>query len=171
VHVFNLAGYSFVFGYLIRQSSHQFASKIEKHRYLDKDLVEIKIALNLPYYNSMSDFEPFEGEITINNSSHRFVKRKVDRDTLYLLCLADAEKDKLLAAKTHYINEVNDFCGDKKDENALKKANDFPQYQLFFTEYALVPHEACVHKTEGFILSSIPDSFIGSHDIPPELIS
>jgi len=160
-----------LFGYLIRQSSHQLVYKIDKHIYQDKDLVEIKIPLRVPYFSSWSDYEPFEGEITINNSHHNYVKRKIARDTLFLLCLPNTEKDNLVAAKTNYDNIVNDFDGERKDENAVKKANDFPQYQFHHPDYSLNPPQISITNGTGFVSLFIPDSFISRHDIPPEFNS
>lgn len=169
VHLFNIAGYSLLFGYFGRQSSAQLSSKIERHIYNEKDLVEIKIHLNLPYYNSQNDYESLEGEITLNGNHYNYVKRKVSQDTLFLMCLPNREKDNLLTAKNDYAKTANDFDGEAKSKNAIKKENGFSQYHSHIAGYSLTPPEIAVKKQCSFISLFVPASFISRYDLPPEL--
>ncbi|MBO9573733.1 MAG: hypothetical protein J7497_16225, partial [Chitinophagaceae bacterium] len=84
VHLFNLSGYSFLFRYFIGQSSKQLSQKIDKNNYKEEDLVEMKVALNMPYITQTSEYERFDGEIDIEGRHHHYVKRKISGDTLYI---------------------------------------------------------------------------------------
>lgn len=168
VYLFNLAGYPLLFGYLSNQSSHQLSVKIDRHIYQDKDLVEIKVPLQLPYLNSWSNYEPCEGEININGSHHNYVKRKITSDTLYLMCLPNAEKDKLQVAETDYGKSANDFDSKKEDNKSVKKSNSFPQVQLQHTDFGLTPPQQQLGKESSYFSLFIPSSFIDRHDHPPK---
>lgn len=123
-----MAGYMFLFGYLNSQSSKEITRQIDSDNFNDNDLVEIKIALHLPYQSTMGDYELHNGEITIAGSHHNYVKRKIAGDTLYLLCLPNREKDKLQVAEANFSKETNDFDASAKKESSMKKAAAFADY-------------------------------------------
>jgi len=160
-----------LFGYLSRQSSNLLADKIERHSYNEKDLVEIKLVLHLPYYDSQDEYESFEGEVTINGNHYNYVKRKVFNDTLFLMCLPNKEKDQLQTAKNDYGKTVNDLGGEKKNENTAKKETDYSPYHFYCHEYTFTPPEANAHKQASFVNLFVPVSFIDWQEIPPELMS
>ncbi|MGC4039098.1 MAG: hypothetical protein QM764_24280 [Chitinophagaceae bacterium] len=85
--------------------------------------------------------------------------------------MPNTEKDRLLTEKSKYGNQANDFNGEKKDENTLKKANDFPQFQIVSQQFSVIAYSSPINKFQEFINSPIPDSFISGYDIPPESIS
>ena len=97
------------------------SSLIDKNMYQKADLVEVKIPLNLPYFNDWQDYESFDGEVELNHVLHRYVMRKIARDTLFLLCLPDYNKTKLSEAKTNYIGYVNEN-GKGQNENSHGKS-------------------------------------------------
>ncbi len=167
VHLFNLSGYSFLFGYLSEQSTAQLSSRIDRQDYSDSDLVEIKVPLNLPYQSATSDYERFDGEIDLEGQHHHYVKRKVSQDTLYLLCIPNTEKDKLQVAKAEFSKKVNDFEGNGKNET-VKKANFALEYNQQLAEYYLISPETIVSSPAQISYTSdLTDSFIDLHGKPP----
>lgn len=170
VHLFNLAGYPFLFRYFIKQSSQQLTQKIDNHSYKDSELIEIKVALNLPYITASSDYQRLDGEITINGKHHNYVKRKVSEDTLYLLCLPNKQKDKLQLAKSDYGKIVNDF-DDKENESAVKKSNIFNQYHQVLSEYSFTSPNKLLVSQFSFYSFFFPDSYTGQDGKPPQLNS
>ena len=73
--------------------------KVDNKRYDEKDLISIKTKLDLPYYTSSPQFERAYGSITINGTSYQYVKRRVYKDTLELLCLPNQAKTKMQSLK------------------------------------------------------------------------
>lgn len=171
VHLFNLAGYPFMFRYLMQRSSQQLSQHIDNHRYHESDLMEIKVALNMPYLTPTDGYERIDGELTVGDKNYSYVKRKVLNDTLYLLCLPNQVKDKLTLAAVDYGKTVNDFDADSRQDNAVKKLNIFNQYHAAITEYSFTsPLDIQVSNVSG-VTSILPDSFIENQDRPPELDS
>ncbi|RZK47531.1 MAG: hypothetical protein EOO94_00410 [Pedobacter sp.] len=170
VHLFNLTGYTFLFSYLERQSSRQITSKIDQQKYNEDDLVEIKVALNLPYVNSWGDYQLHEGEITINGNHHNYVKRKVSGDTLYLLCLPNRDKDEIQIAESKFAADANDL-GTRSDKKEIKKAEIFSQYQVQDITYSIPPVKSDAVKSFPIITSPIADSYINKHPRPPRACS
>ena len=166
VHFFNLAGYTFLFGYLGQQSTEHITRQIEQHQYDDAELVEIRIPLNLPYITSWGSYERIDGEITINGSHHNYVKRKVSGDTLYLLCLPNRDKDELQVAKSNFGTDANDLGG-KQETQQVKKGAMFTQYQIQDADYAIASRMVDGLMIYPLITSSLTDSFIDKHGRPP----
>jgi hypothetical protein len=72
--------------------------KLERKQYADSELISIKTALNLPYYSSSPDFERAYGSLNVNGIDYEYVKKRVYRDTLELLCIPNHNKSKLQTA-------------------------------------------------------------------------
>ena len=156
---------------LIDKSSEHLTKAIDQNKFDESALVEVKLRLNLPYVTSQSDYERYEGEITINGHHHNYVKRKVSGDTLYLLCLPNREKDKLQVAENNYGIESNDFDPEHKNDAAAKKTNTFNQYPLQFSDYTIHAPLHFFHEPSSFISLILPDSFVELYGRPPQLNS
>lgn len=109
--VFNFCGYRLVIAYMNDTATAAVEKKADAADYADSDLVSVKTALNLPYYTGSKEFERAYGSITLNGQDYEYVKRRVCNDTLELLCLPNAAKEKLKAAG-------NDLARASADGNA-----------------------------------------------------
>lgn len=84
---------------------------VDNQLYNTEDLFTLKIPLNLPYQNLPSNFERVNGEITLNGETYMFVQRKVERDTMYLQCIRNTEKNILTQRSNDYFSKMNDVAG------------------------------------------------------------
>ena len=98
VVVFNLYGYQLVISYLLVSQSNAVEQKLDKQQYTDNELISIKTVLNLPYYSSSPEFERVYGSINVNGVDYEYVKKRVYKDTLELLCIPNYNKSKLQSA-------------------------------------------------------------------------
>jgi hypothetical protein len=87
----------FVRLYQIKRTEYAIENKIENHDFQDKNLLEIKVPLHLPYYSNQSTFHSAKGEVTFEGRIYNYVKARVMNDTLYLLCLPNNLKTELNA--------------------------------------------------------------------------
>src|SRR5687768_3191288 len=110
--VFNFCGYRLIFSYLEEKATEKLITKIDAGHYDESSLVEIKIPMQLPYYSNWSDYQPYFGETEWEGKKFQFVKRKLANDTLYLLCINDAEKNDLREAKHDFFKSVNSLQHD-----------------------------------------------------------
>jgi len=163
-----MAGYMFIFGYLNIQSSRQISRQIDSNNYNEDDLVEIKVALHLPYQSTMSDYELHSGEITIAGSHHNYVKRKISGDTLYLLCLPNREKDKLQVAETNFNKNTNDFDVSSKKESSMKKAPVSADYHHDLIAQELLHPITTPAVTEEHHSAALLQAFTEFPGKPPE---
>ena len=118
---FNWYGYRIVTSILSQHADKRLEVRLDNNQYDESQLIELKVALNMPYQNDQADFERHYGEIEIDGKYYTYVKRKIHNDTLYLLCLPNSNKTQLNAARIDYANKVQDVPTNAKDTGALKK--------------------------------------------------
>ncbi len=170
--LFNLFGYKIWFYCASRQSDVSLEKALDQNRYNEKDLITIKIPLSLPYQTSWSDFERYDGEVTLNGRIYKYVKRKVEDGNLILLCLPDQSKMHLEAAKNNYVSNINDIQNTKKQTNSKSPSGkilslDYYQNSLQHTVclYSNVSNNAFLHQ-----LFPLTYSIISSPEQPPESV-
>ena len=125
--------------FLESRSNDHLQLKLDHGQYSESDLVEVRVALNLPYINDSKHFEDYSGDTTINGHHYRFVKRKLVNNELVLLCVRDQQKDRLQKAGTDFYKQVNDMPGsEKKSKTApLKLVKGFANEFTFSTPHCL----------------------------------
>lgn len=104
--VFNTVGYRFVFSVLDNAASVKQDARIDAGDYDEASLVEVRVPLNMPYQERVTEFERKYGEITVNGVVYTYVKMKVANNELILKCIPDAGRQQI-----------------KNTENNLAKAN------------------------------------------------
>ena len=114
VLVFNFQGYNWTLTFLEQKSVKRLEQSIDAGQYDISQLVEIKIPLNLPYYTDWGEYKTYYGQVELNGENYQFVKRKIVSDTLYLLCIAQTEKNRIQKAKTDYFMMSNNFSGNRQ---------------------------------------------------------
>ena len=139
---FNWYGYRLLTHYLENRSDLVLQDKLNKQEYSEQELIELRVPLHLPYLSDWNEFEAYEGETTINGHHYRYVKRKLEKGELVLLCIPNQHKDKISKAGDDYFKQVNDLPIEKKSKNNQKVLkpgfNDFCNIEPVLSEaYAL----------------------------------
>ncbi len=122
--LFNIAGYKLFFYYQLAQADSRIQARIETIHESDKNLFAVKIPIRLPYHTDWKDFESVEGEMTYNNTTYKYVKRKVLRDTLILLCIEHQEKSLIEKNSSDYSKRINDLLPDNSKKQVVKQVKD-----------------------------------------------
>jgi hypothetical protein len=120
---FNTIGFRLFIEYAMNRTDQNFEAKLDKGSYDESQLITVKLPLNLPYQSNWKDFERVNGEVNVNGTVYKYVKRKVFNDTLILQCIPHEEKTVLQQKADDYMGKVNDLPGN--DNN--KKADAFKQ--------------------------------------------
>ncbi len=66
--------------------------RLDNSEYDESQLIEIRVAMNMPYQQRYTEFERHYGEIEIEGKSYTYVKRKIEGDVLILKCIANQSK-------------------------------------------------------------------------------
>ncbi len=171
IYLFNLIGYNLVFQYLIDNSDIQLAHNINSKQIDERNLVEVKVALNMPYLSNTKNYERVDGQIELNGVAYNYVKRKVSGDTLYLLCVPNFSKTQLCNAKADYAKETNDLPSKKNTESNTKKAGFCNDYVCINTQHNL-SIQSQSNVFENNFLSPKPSSpFVQFITQPPDNIT
>ena len=131
--MFNLAGYRLLFYYLQQQSDQQLEVALDKEAYNEQDLITIKLPLSLPYITDTKEFERVDGEVKVDGTIYKYVKRKIEHGVLVLLCLPDNNRTKLETAKDDFIKQATNF----EKNTPVKKGSsaDLSSFKTLLAQY------------------------------------
>lgn len=120
VFLFNLVGYRIAFFAMQKQADEQFMADADEHKYDEKNLIAVHIPINLPYQTDWKTFERVDGEMEFKGKVYRYVKRKVSKGELIILCLPDEKKTHLYNAREAF----DKLASDLQNEHPAKKSNN-----------------------------------------------
>jgi len=170
VHLFNLTGYSLLFQCMMNNADTQMVHRLDNNKYNDKDLVEVKLPLNMPYLTTAKDFVRIDGTIELDGVQYNYVKRKVAGDTLYLLCLPNFLKTQLHNEKTDFAKAAADVPNSNKspETSLAKKQGVTDEYNCVAAEQLGSPQLSFNHSHAIFICPETLSVFIKSPAQPPD---
>jgi hypothetical protein len=108
--LFNWVGYRLLNDLLQEKASKQLEAQLDKQLYKESQLISIKIPITtLAYYNSSTTFERVDGRIDIDGIPYQYVKRRIYKDSLELLCIPNAQALAIRSSGNTYFRLVNDI--------------------------------------------------------------
>jgi hypothetical protein len=108
--LFNFCGYRFFASWLENKSDAQFEAQLDNNNFDESQLISIKIpATHYAYYTNSKSFERVDGKIEMNGVAYKFVKRRLYKDSLELLCIPDYNTVRLQTAREDFFKLVNDL--------------------------------------------------------------
>lgn len=130
---FNWYGYRIITGLMESRADQQLEARLDNQEYDEDDLIEVKIALQVPYQISQPEFERHYGEVEVDGRHYTYVKSKVVDGYLILKCIANSAKDQIKQAGSNYYQKANGLDNHAAD----KKAGDFSGFaKNFWSEYS-----------------------------------
>lgn len=128
IYLLSGAGSSLYLKFAINRNDVEEIGRIDDGSYSEQDLIEIKIPIRVSYYSSTPGYERYYGEIEKDGRFYNYVKRCVQKDTVYLLCLPNKKKDRLTKIKSGLIaKEIGkENLPGTKDVGGGTKKMDFP---------------------------------------------
>lgn len=92
-----------------RQADEQMELRLDKLQYDPRELIIVKIPLGIPYQTDWTDYERVDGEVEVNGKILKYVKRKVYKGDLILLCIPDNKATHLQSAKENFFSLANEL--------------------------------------------------------------
>ncbi|MBS1665511.1 MAG: hypothetical protein JST68_31005 [Bacteroidetes bacterium] len=164
---FNLAGYRILFSCLERQAQEKMIERLDHKCYDRATLTEIKVPLRLPYILNDTDFERYDGSITLAGVNYNYVERKVANDTLILHCIPNKSANKIRSAYTEYGKHAN---GAQQNHTRLLLQSlsvaGFDQGHDFYPARLVFLVESPRYSRAGEIV--VDDKFASSPEQPPD---
>ena len=106
---FNWFGYSTVVFFMQQKADVQLEASLDTKSIKESELFEIKIPLHLPYQTNWANYERYDGEVKLDGTIYKYVKRKVTADTLHLMCIKNTKKMEYENAKSEFYRNTNDL--------------------------------------------------------------
>lgn len=108
IFLFGLIGYYGVFWILSEQARLTLTTRLDENRYDEGETVTIKIPLTLAYPINSSQYERVDGSFEYNGEFYKLIKQKLEKDTLYIVCIRDAEEKRLNSLRNDMVKIAND---------------------------------------------------------------
>lgn len=101
--LFNMLGHYPVYIGMQWQARQDMEQRLDAEDIYGHELFEVKIPINLPYWQNMQDYERAAGRFEHNGEFYTLFKQKVQDDTLFLVCVKDHQQKQLLQKLTETI--------------------------------------------------------------------
>ncbi|MGZ3752619.1 MAG: hypothetical protein ACXVB0_13560 [Mucilaginibacter sp.] len=173
VHLFYLGGYTLAFQYFIHRSDVQIVKQMYDNKFNSAKLLELKVPVNMPTIQDWTEYEHIEGQIQLNNAYYNYVRLKMTRDTMYLICLPNSVKSNLVKANVIMAKNMNDVPLSKKGANnssAKKVQSGYDNvYQIVKCDYKPLPK--LLRGINNTLAVYLSDPYIESPGKPPNFSS
>ena len=170
IHLFNIVGYRLAFSIAEGKANEQMIASLDNNNYDESDLVELKLAINVPYIQGTGSYERYDGQIELNGVHYNYVMRMVQNDTLYLYCIPNTEKTNLSNTKDLYAKQNADNSSNKTSEQSLsKQINLFNDYYSDALSFNFNAFQYSPAQKISFNNLTIHKGFTTKHLQPPDL--
>ena len=172
---FNWYGYRIVTSILSQHADKRLEVRLDNNQYDESQLIELKVALNMPYQNDQADFERHYGEIEIDGKYYTYVKSKIEGGYLVLKCIPNSSKEQIKVAGNDYFKMTNGFDQnqpDKKQNNNTNLAKSFwSEYDGREANFSIDIFSELIRKSFLYHSSSLYGICLSTPGQPPERIS
>jgi hypothetical protein len=172
VLVFNTGGYMLLYQYFIHESD-QFANEqISKGYYKPEELVEIKIPIRMPYVQEQREYENISGQIQLKGNCYNYVALKMTRDTMYVKCIPNYTKTKLVNDNVITAKEVSDSPLAKKNHAPLvKKTGIDNEYNYSVVLFDLAVPAKALRVAFFYKAPKTLSTYLSSPGQPPDMLA
>ena len=169
MHLFYLGGYMLAFQYFMNRSDNQIVSQLYSNGANSSKLINLKIPVHMPTLDDWTDYANIQGQVQVKDAYYNYVRLKMTKDTLYLICLPNTVKANLAKANIIMTKNLNDIPLSKKGPNnsSTKKAESTYDhfYQIVKCDYTPLAELVKINThSEVFHLSN---PYIESPGKPP----
>ncbi|MFB9840740.1 hypothetical protein [Mucilaginibacter ginsenosidivorans] len=168
LHLFSLYGHMMLYQYLVYKSDKLFNEQIAKNNYKLDDLFEVKLPVKMGAVQDWTDYVYISGQVQFKNGSYNYVKLKMTRDTVYLMCVPNYETTRLHNENIINARKIADVPFGKKEHVPLIKADGVSVYNYQTCYYRFLTPVRTLKKQISRTGSAIVEIPIASPGEPPE---
>ena len=114
IFLFNLRGYYLVFWGLRSKAKTDLLHRLDADAFSSEEVVVLTLPVSLPYPIHEARYERADGEVEYNGEFYRLVKQKIEKDTLFMVCIKDRQQKKLQRAMNDYVSLANSLPASAK---------------------------------------------------------
>ena len=160
-------GYYGVFLGLQYKNDRDMIQKLDAENYSNDETVTIKLPITVPYAFDSEGFQRVDGKFEYKGEFYRLVKQRLSQDTLYVICVKDAEHKRIGDAMTSFVKTFTDKTTDHNPgaKVVVSFIKDYIAQPLIMQHISLGWESDVVKESTSDFLQS---SFCSSIIHPPE---
>ena len=169
---FNIIGYRLLYKYISYSTDIQLESSLDNNYYDNENLVTIKHRVILTYYTNSKTFQRVHGEVNFNGVIYKYVKCRIYKDSLEMLCIPHIAKMKIRNSKEAFFKLVNDLQQAGDDKNSAPRDK---QIKSIVSEFEEILNMTMFYKqsimlcsVDGYCTPMLPDTLVKSAEQPPD---
>ncbi len=167
--LFSMVGYRFAFSILDNRATEKLDARLDAGDYTEASLIELRVPLNMPYQNRLTEFERQYGEITVDGVLYTYVKMKIDQDMLVLKCIPNTDGQQIKNAenvltKSNSSQDMEHTGKKHKTSNNQNFSNDYDDKNQSFL---LTNHSIVIELQFPEFSASVSDVLIKTPLQPP----
>lgn len=158
---------------MVNKVSEDFQIQVDQNHYSEGELLHFKVPLSIPYVSGSLDFAKAQGSIELNGITYQYVKKRIYRDTLEVLCLPNHAQTALRIARDQIYKLSSDFINLHNSKNPVSPLSH--KIKLSIQDYTLNHFYSLGIIYSTFSSKYYSFSFLPSHfvllrgiDQPPE---
>lgn len=171
LHLFSLYGHLALYAYCVYESNRFFNEQISKDKYNVGDLVEMKIPVHMPTIEDWKEYSYVSGQVQFRNNSYNYVKIKMTRDTVYLMCVPNYSTTKLIGENIIDARKVADIPLNKKEHVPFGKVSILSDYNCQVLQFKFAVPVKILMKANNNSQAGIIKSSICSPGQPPDRLN
>jgi hypothetical protein len=130
VFLFNVGGYYLVFWGVRQHHNHQFDAQLDANQYSNEETVELKFHIPLPYPSLQYSYERVRGRFEHNGEFYKLIKKQLQNDTLYVVCIRDVQEQQIVETMKTVENLATDTPASEKELSVFSKLlKDFESHE------------------------------------------
>jgi hypothetical protein len=121
--LFNSLGFYGLLRGLQYKNTLDLVKRLDNQQYSKDETITLKIPFAIPYQLNSNGFERVDGEFQYEGEIYRLVEQKLERDTLFIVCIKDQASNRIQEALEDYVKTFTD-----KPSHAKNTAKTFANF-------------------------------------------
>jgi hypothetical protein len=131
----NSGGELAIHQYLVYRSNQFFNKQTNRGLYNVQDLTEVKLNVSTPGITDWTSYQKMYGEVRFAHATYNYVKMKITRDAIYLLCVPDYETTHLCGENVIHAENINDIPVPPKQHVPYSKMSMLGDFNFVFNRF------------------------------------
>lgn len=104
----NVMGYYGIFLGLQFKNTQELQARFDQDEYTRDQEITIKVPITIPYATDSREYTRVNGEFEYQGEVYHMVKQKLQKDTLYIVCVKDNTSKEIKQALADYVKSFTD---------------------------------------------------------------
>jgi hypothetical protein len=135
IYLFTIGGQFVLHQYAAFLSDRFFVQQTSKGLYNVHDLTEVKLPVDMPNMADWPAYENISGQIQFENSTYNYVKMRITRTALYLMCVPDYATTRFAGKNIIHAKQAKDAPVPKKEHVPYGKTTVLDNFNFAFLHF------------------------------------